>query len=253
MHPVLLKIGPVKIYSYGFFVAISFYIGYLILKRNSRIFKIEKKHIDEILSYLLIYGLIGSRIFYFIFWDFETLLSHPYEFLFIWKGGLSIFGSIFGGLIGIIHFSKRKRIDIKNLLDLVATALPLSQAIGRIGCLFAGCCYGKETDFFLHIKFKNPHSLAPLNVPLHPVQIYEMFFDFLIFLYLNRLKLKRKYNGEITLNYFILYPVVRFFLEFIRGDAVYFSFFPYLSKMQILCIISVTISFFLMKRWKKLK
>jgi len=253
MHPILIKIGPLKIYTYGVLVAIGFYIGVLVLYKNSALFNIKRKQIDDFIPWIIVSGLVGSRIFYFLFWDISYFLSKPWELFFVWKGGLSIIGSITGGLIGTILYCKKKEINIKDFLDLIVTGLPLSQSIGRLGCTMAGCCYGKETNFFLHIVFKNRDSLAPLFLPLHPTQIYESLLNLMIFFYINSKKKSQKFQGQLFLSYLFLYSFVRFFLEFIRGDTVYFPFINFLSKMQILCIIIIIFVFFIRLKWKKEK
>ena len=244
MHPLLFKIGPIKIHTYGFFVFLGILAGWFVLERRTK-GKVGKKILEDILFYTIIFAIIGARIFYFLFWDFKGLLENPLSFFYVWQGGLAIFGGILGGISGIYFFSKKYGLGFFELLDWFAPSLALGQAIGRLGCFSAGCCYGKPTDFFLGVRFTDPLSLAPLYVKIHPTQLYESFFDFLLFFILIKTKVKKR--GFVAGFYFIGYGIIRFFMEFLRGDVI--NVFGFLTAMQIFAIIFIVLGAGLI--WKK--
>ena len=151
------------------------------------------------------------------------------------KGGFVFYGGLIGGILGVLVYSKQFKISFKELLLILLPVVPLIHGIGRIGCLCAGCCYGMEYHGFGAITFHNS-LLAPNDVPLFPMQIVEAICNFVIFIVL--LLTYKKFLGTYkTVGlYLVLYSVVRFTLEFFRGDlirGIYFS----LSTSQWISIV----------------
>ncbi|HLD29975.1 MAG TPA: prolipoprotein diacylglyceryl transferase family protein, partial [bacterium] len=107
------------------------------------------------------------------------------------------------------------------------------------------------TSCFLNVVFSNGNSLAPLHTPLHPVQIYEAVLDFLLFLYLRKFYKRRTYSGAIFVRYLAFYSVIRFCMEFLRDDTVFLKIFPYLTGIQLLCLLSLLLIVYLTLKWKK--
>ena len=120
--------------------------------------------------------------------------------------------------VAMIWYLKRHRLSFLSAGDLWAPSLALGQGIGRIGCFMAGCCYGRPTGSSWGVLFTNPKSLAPLNIPLYPTQLFEAFSLFVIFLFLIFLHGKRKFEGQVFLWYLILHSTARLFVERFRGD-----------------------------------
>jgi phosphatidylglycerol:prolipoprotein diacylglycerol transferase len=136
----------------------------------------------------------------------------------IWQGGLFFFGGIIGGIVILVWYGKRYQLSLWKLWDLWMPAAAIGQSIGRIGCFMAGCCYGKPTDLKWGVVFTHPNSLAPLNVSLHPTQIYSAISGFLIFLILLLLHSKKKFEGQVLLWFLILHSTARLAIERFRGD-----------------------------------
>jgi phosphatidylglycerol:prolipoprotein diacylglycerol transferase len=103
-------------------------------------------------------------------------------------------------------------------LDILALGLPLGQSVGRLGCFMAGCCYGKPTDLPWGVTFTHPETLGPLGVKVHPTQLYESFLALGVFAVLYRLRARKQYDGQLVVTYFLLAGLVRFAVEFFRGD-----------------------------------
>jgi phosphatidylglycerol:prolipoprotein diacylglycerol transferase len=137
-------------------------------------------------------------------------------------------------------------------LDLVSPLLALGLFFGRIGCFFAGCCYGKETSLPWGVVFTNPNSLARLNVPLHPTQLYDAANGLAIFLFLIWRERRKAFDGQIFSLFLLLYSITRFFIEMLRGDPRGFLFQNLISTSQgigiFLAILSIFMLFFLEKR-----
>lgn len=142
--------------------------------------------------------------------------SHPAEIFQVWKGGLIQYGGILGGLAGGFWFCRKHSLSFVRLADSVVIGLSLGFAISRIGCLMAGCCFGNSTALPWALIFHHPLSIAPVNVPLHPTQIYSFAADFLIFLYLFRKR--AAYDGQIALHYFVLASASRLFIDLFRAS-----------------------------------
>ena len=137
----------------------------------------------------------------------------------LWEGGLVFYGGILGGILSTIFFLKKYGLPFWKTMDVLAPPLVLAQAIGRIGCFMAGCCYGKTTELPWAVTFNNPNTLAPKGLHLHPTQLYHSIANLTIFCILFFFVRKRKrFNGQVLCMYLFLYPLARFFLEFFRGD-----------------------------------
>jgi phosphatidylglycerol:prolipoprotein diacylglycerol transferase len=143
------------------------------------------------------------------------------------------------------------------LADLISPLIALGLSLGRIGCFFAGCCYGKETLLPWGIVFKNPESLARLNVPLHPTQLYDAVNGVVLFFFLSWMERKKTFDGQIFWLLIFLYSITRFFVEIFRGDPRGFLFENLLSTSQgigiLLAIASLFMLFFMNKASRRLK
>lgn len=173
----------------------------------------------------LISAIIGGRILAVIN-DWYLFKQNPIEIFLPWIGGFSILGSILGVIIVIPLYLKKKNVPILTFFDLITTYAPLLQAISRIGCFLAGCCYGKivTSSSIWSVTFTNPQCLAPLHVPLYPTQLYSSLASFFIFIFLF---IKSKYfknkPGEILFSYLLLESLARYAVQFWRADQDYYS------------------------------
>lgn len=228
MYPILVRIYGIPIYSYGFFLALAFFICLVLIMRRALSAGIAPHHILDLGIYLIISGIIGARLFY-VLTDPDYYILRPLEIFFLNKGGLVYYGGFVTALITGIIFIKRRKLPVLKIADLVVAFLPLGQAIGRVGCFLNGCCYGKTTSSVFGIRFP-PYSFAAgefgTGHHVYPVQIYSSAVDIFIFLVLMiRMKYKR-FDGQIVIYYMFLYGTARFLLEFLRADnpAVFYGF-----------------------------
>ncbi len=141
---------------------------------------------------------------------------------------------------------KIKHLPFLKTADAIAPGAALGHGIGRLGCFFAGCCYGRQCELPFAVQFSDPHSLAPLHVPLHPTQIYMVFANLVLFFILVFLQRRKRFHGMIFLSYIILYSVFRFIIEFFRGDFRGDFFFDFLSVSQGIGILAVLIAVIVM-------
>ena len=226
MYPELFSIGNITIYTYGVLVAIGFFAGMQYIVKYSKNI-ITKQQVYDFLFYVILIGIVGARLFYVVL-NLSYYKSNPLEILQVWKGGLVYYGGFVAVLIFAFFYCGHKKINIIKLTDVFAPALALGHAFGRIGCFFSGCCYGKSSDCFLAIAHK------------HPTQLYEAFGNFIIFYILhNRLKKSHK-DGYVFVLYMILYSLLRFFVEFFRGDDRGMFFLGLSPAQNISIVIFVT-------------
>jgi phosphatidylglycerol:prolipoprotein diacylglycerol transferase len=173
------------------------------------------------------------------------------------SGGVILGGIIAAAIVAVIYFRKYK-LNAWKICDIAAPSIALGQAIGRIGCFLVGCCYGGTCSAGWAITFTDPvahqHTGVPLHVGLHPVQLYNSFSNFTIFLLLTFLFTKRKFTGQIFLFYMLFYSVSRFTTEFFRGDISRISIGGPLSDAQYIAVAGFLIAVVLMGlRLRKLK
>lgn len=220
MYPILIKIGSIEIRYYGVMIALAFIVGAVIGDREARRKGFPHGAVYDLLSYLLIAAILGARLYYVIFADISWFIRHPLEIFAIWRGGLSLHGGFIGGLLTGIWYCRKRGFPAWRFADVLAPSIALSQAIGRIGCTLNGCSYGRPTTLPWGVVFTDPNSLAPLGIPLHPTQIYEMIMSLILFAGLWYGRKKVTFDGQLFITYLMGYGVIRFFLEFFRGDSL---------------------------------
>lgn len=229
-----------EIPTYG----ICFFIGITLAILVALIF-INKNKIDlfdflACCAYLLIGAIVGAKLL-FILINIETIIENNIGFFDIIKSGFVFYGGLFGGLLGVLIFGWQFKTNVKKLIDIFAVVLPLGHAIGRIGCFLGGCCYGiKYNGIFSHTYYHSDNIYTPLGVKLFPVQLLESFLLFILFILLIFVYTKRNNIAKISLIYLTSYSIMRFFLEFLRGDIERGSFL-YLSTSQWISLFTLFI------------
>lgn len=238
MRPVLFEFFGLKIYGYGTMVAIGIVAATLLLE-----YRIEKEGYDEneILKmsiFPLIFAALGGKILYIIT-DMENIKDDPIQIIKNFGGGFVIYGALIGASLGIYISCKAKKWNTLKILDLFIPSIALAQGFGRIGCLLAGCCYGKPTELPIGIKFNNSF-FAPNGVYLHPTQIYSSIFDFLLAFFLLYYDKKENKDGRVFSFYLIFYSIGRFFIEYFRGDLER-GFVGVFSTSQFISLFTIII------------
>lgn len=246
--PVLFSLGPINIYWYGFFVVLGLFLGIIITLKLAKLHKIDEEKIIDMAFWLIIFSLIGARI-YHVFLELPYYLSRPSQIIMIWNGGIAIHGAIIAGLLTIYYFSKKIDIPFLKITSIIAPGLALGQAIGRWGNYFNQELFGSPTNLPWGIPISSNHIPAEYisSIYFHPTFLYESLGNiiiFLILLFLNRIILKgKKIKLEIiTFVYLILYSTLRFCTEFIRIDKT--PEFLSLRFPQIISLMIILISIF---------
>jgi phosphatidylglycerol:prolipoprotein diacylglycerol transferase len=217
MHPDLFSIGPFTIHTYGLLVAMGFVIGILVTVRLGKNQAFSTQQILDMAFIMILSAIVGSRLLYILI-NLSYYTAHPIDILKIWQGGLVFSGGLIATASAMALYLRSHHISFWAAGDLWAPALAVGQAIGRLGCFMAGCCYGKPTNLPWGVIFTHPQSLAPRYIPLHPTQIYSSLAGFSIFFILLVLYGRRKFQGQVFLWYLILHSTTRLFVERFRGD-----------------------------------
>lgn len=166
-------------------------------------------------------------------------------------GGLTIYGAVLGAALGIWIYSKIKKFSFGYFVDVLAPGIILAQAIGRVGCVLNGCCYGSETFIFCAVIYTNPESLAPIGVGVHPTQVYEIIYNLIVFGVLLLLRGRLRPDGSLFMVYLSLYSLWRFAIGFIR-DVDPFLFGLQQAQIIGLVILAIGIIFMVRRmRWVK--
>jgi len=231
MYPVLLKIGRFPIYTYGSLIAIAFLVGLFIARYEARRLGEDPDKIMDICFYGLIAAIVGSRLFYVAI-NPKIFLSDPMEIFKIWNGGLVFYGGFICALFVLIFYVKKQKMPLWLTADILTPSLAIAHSIGRIGCFFAGCCYGKVCDLPWAVTFSRPESLAPIGIPLHPTQLYSAANNLFIFCILWLFRHHKKFDGQLFWMYVLLYGIGRSIIEIFRGDFREQSIFGFLSVSQ---------------------
>lgn len=218
MHPVLFTLpGGFEIHVYGLMTTLALGLPMFLAHRWGKEDGMPKDFVLDLI--LMCYGgtIIGARLEYVrANWhEFENNLPAIFNL----RSGGQVF---YGGLIAVVSllmiYCWIKKVQPLLLLDLMVPCLAIGQAIGRIGCLFAGCCYGAPTNLPWSITFTDPTSVAPLGVALHPTQLYEATYCLLLAGFLIWLRGRRRFTGQVFLSYFTIYPILRSLNELVRND-----------------------------------
>jgi phosphatidylglycerol---prolipoprotein diacylglyceryl transferase len=257
MHPKLFTLSLPKflsnltganyitIYTYAFCIVLSTVVACWFIK------KMASKHLNNLVlpnSFfykIFLAGFVGGKLFYYLEKP-VYYIQHPQLLLNNFSGGFVCYGSILFIAAFTILYTRKYKISTYGLFDILAIASILPMALGRVGCYFGGCCYGKPTNSFLGVVFP---SNATEHV--HPTQLYDAFFLSIILVCLLLMNKYKKQQGQVFLLYIALYAVQRFFLEFLRGDFRGTLFNGFISHAQTIAVFTLSIALYLFHQLKK--
>lgn len=222
MHPILFTFGAFPIGTYGLLLLVGFLAGLFLARHLGKRDRLDADGLTDISVSVLLGGILGSKLLMIIV---DTIHGAPLSSIFS-LATLRAGGAIHGGVIlGLITFFWRVRalkLPMRPAMDALTPGLALGQAIGRLGCFFAGCCYGSDCHAPWAVVFTNPDAAAfsgtPLDMPLHPVQLYNSFANLAVMAALLLIGRKRRFEGQVAACYFLLEGLGRTITEFWRGD-----------------------------------
>ena len=219
-------IGSFSINFYGMIIAIGLILAVVYGWRRSKQFGIKPDDITDGVLWIVPFAILCARLYYCIFrWTDGGFAANPLSILYIWEGGLAIYGGVIGAVIGVTVYCLVKKIKLPALLDLVALGFLIGQAIGRWGNFFNREAYGAETDFFLRmgLMLTPGRHTTEIMYYYHPTFLYESVWNAAGFTLLHFLSKRRKYDGQIALGYAAWYGLGRAVIEGLRTDSLYWG------------------------------
>jgi len=241
VHPIIFDTAYFSLKAYGLFVAVGFIAGLAFALREARLQGLAAQPILDLAFYLILSAIIGSRLFY-VLTNWDAYCHNPLDILKVWQGGLTFFGGFMLSVIAGVLYMKRRRMAVWKTFDLFAPGLALGDFFGRIGCFFAGCCYGRECSCPWAVTFTDPQSLARIGVPLHPTQLYATLASLITFLLLWFWSSRKKYNGQLSLLWIFCYSFFRLIIEYFRGDPRGYLVLGTFAISQVLAALLVIAS-----------
>jgi phosphatidylglycerol:prolipoprotein diacylglycerol transferase len=221
MHPILFKIGPLTIYTYGFFVFLGVVCGYIAAQREAMRKGFSAAFFSNLAITVIICAFLGAKILY-VFIEWDRFLESPLAML---RSGFVFYGGIIAGLICLWGLAKKYRIGFLRLTDTLSAGVPLGHAFGRIGCFFYGCCYGRPTHSWIGVRFPQDSPAGALEVAVIPTQLISAAALFVLFFVLWAVRKKLAIDGQVTFLYLFIYGIFRFSIEFFRADPRGFLLF----------------------------
>ena len=233
------SIGPLTINFYGLIIAIGLMLAVIYGCKRARQFGMSVDDLTDGVLFIVPFAIICARLYYCIF-SWKDYADDPIRILYIWKGGLAIYGGVIGAAIGIVVFSLVKKIKVGAVLDLTSIGFLIGQSIGRWGNFFNREAFGAETDSFLRMGLT--HKITGEITYFHPTFLYESLWNAAGFVLLHFLSKKRKFDGQIALGYLAWYGLGRTFIEGLRLDSLYWGNFRVSQLLAaITCFIGMAL------------
>jgi phosphatidylglycerol:prolipoprotein diacylglycerol transferase len=222
VYPILFSVGPITIYTYGVLLAAAYLIGLGMAVRRARAAGVDGNKVLDLGIWVIIAALVGAKALLFIV-NFQQFTSSWEEFTTLLRAGGVFYGGLILAVVVCIYQLRKHHLPLWPSGDLFAPGIALGYMVGRLGCLMAGCCYGRPTQVAWAITFTDPAANlnvgTPLNTPLHPTQVYEALAGLVIFVALMLLERRgRAFAGRTFWTFVTLYASLRFVIEFFRDD-----------------------------------
>ncbi|WP_242967929.1 prolipoprotein diacylglyceryl transferase [Tepidibacter mesophilus] len=233
----IFKIGYFSIYLFGITITLGMILGTIVMLREAKRKKLYGNELLDLAIYTIAASVVSARLYYVLVFNFSYYLKHPIEIFFVRNGGLSIQGGLIGGIVFTLFYTKKKDINFWKAADAFAPGIILGQAIGRIGCDVFGIPMKKGYLWGVNLN----------SQIVHPVQIYELLLDLILFTYLWRKRDKTKYEGQLFIIYIIGFSLIRGAVEFFRDNPIVFGS---LSVAHITSFIIIGFAFFINNKIK---
>lgn len=248
MHPDLAQFGPLRIHSYGLMLVLAFLAAVWWASRTARREGLTAQQVMDAGLAILLSGVVFARLVF-------VLLEHQQysgwvDVFYIWEGGLSLHGGLFGAMVGGAWYCRSQGIPFLKLADVASPGAALGYAIGRVGCLLNGCCYGSACSLPWAMRFPDLASPGGLTPPSHPTQIYSSLAGLLMFGLLAWLARHRSFRGQVFGAFLVLYSIYRFIVEFYRKGATARVLAAGLTEAQVASLAMFVAALALLYWWR---
>ena len=242
--PRMLQIGNFSIYLYGIIIACGLLLAVLYGCKRCKEFGFSADDLTDGVLWIVPLAILCARLYYCVF-EWDSYKNDPISILYIWNGGLAIYGGVIGAALGVLLFSKMKKIKVGAVLDVVALGFFIGQAIGRWGNFFNREAFGAATDIFTKMGLFNRYTQSWEYY--HPTFLYESLWNVAGFVLLHKLSKKRQYDGQIALGYAAWYGLGRTFIEGLRMDSLYWGNFRVSQLLAAAsCFVAVSVLMYMM-------
>ena len=216
MHPILFHLGSFEIHTYGVLVAIGFLLGIVTAAQRAKSEGIDPERINDLGVWLIVTGMAGGKLFHIVFFWNEFIQGLRETGINSLREGFVFYGGFICAALTTVVYTRARRLPLAKIADAFAPSIALGHMFGRLGCFFEGCCYGKACSLPWAVKFPASHVMA--GIPVHPTQLYEAAGNLAIFTGLAAFYRHKKFDGQVWWLYVLSYGLLRFVVEFFRGD-----------------------------------
>lgn len=246
INPVAFGFGPFEVRWYGIMVVLAVVAIIMVTLLEAKRVGISEEHIYSVALWAVVGGVVVSRLVHVIDrWDYYV--AHPEQI--VRFEGLTVYGAVIGALLAVLIYTWIKKLSFWQLGDVVAPGAILGQAIGRIGCILNGCCYGLPTSVPWAVIYTHPRSYAPLGMPIHPTHIYHLLWNLAAFALIWGLRRRLKPQGTLFLSYLALYAVGDLGIRFVRAGEP-FLFGIQQAQLIGIVILVVTVPWLIIRMWR---
>ena len=233
------SVGPLTVHYYGLIIAIGLILAVVYAMKRSREFGVKDDDILDGVLWVTPFAIVCARIYYCAF-SWQEYAANPISVLYIWNGGIAIYGGVLGAVVGVAVFCKIKKIRLSTMLDMVLLGFLIGQMIGRWGNFFNREAFGAATDSFFRMGLLN--KVTGQWEYYHPTFLYESLWNLLGFLGLHFFSKKRKFDGQVALGYAAWYGLGRCIIEGLRVDSLWWGPFRVSQVLAaITCVTAVSI------------
>ncbi|TNE51521.1 MAG: prolipoprotein diacylglyceryl transferase [Deltaproteobacteria bacterium] len=215
----LVRMGEIKIHTYGVMLSIAFITGIILAVQEAKRVGEDPERILDLTFWILVSSIVGARVL-FILTMYQDYLANPKKLFQVWEGGLVFYGGFLGAAALSWWFIRKHKMNFFKVADILVPSVVLGQVFGRMGCFAAGCCFGKTAPPGMSWAVKFPIGDAARHGLIHPTQLYESFSNLFIFFLLLWLRSRKKFHGVTLVGYLLAYSTMRFIIEIFRGDKI---------------------------------
>jgi phosphatidylglycerol---prolipoprotein diacylglyceryl transferase len=239
IDPVIVRLGHVALRWYGLIVAVAIGVGIWVTLREAKRNGFDHEAMFDNVMWIVLAAFAGARLFHVADHWSDVFAAQPLRALYIWEGGLAIWGGVFGGLAAAAWVSRRNRWRLTRLMDTIVPGLVLGQGIGRVACIITGDAMGRPTNGPFGVAYSHPAAMVPqLGVYYAPTPIYEALLNFGLFALLWRLRKHELPDGFLALTYMGAYSVIRFVVAYTSSYRIIYAG---MTQSQIVALVTLTV------------
>ena len=239
MDPVAFNLGSLSIHWYGVFMATAVMLGMWTASRRGMRENVHPDVIYDLSPWIIVGAIVGARLLFVVTYWKEKFAGEPIMGIFAIRTGFVFYGGLIAASVAVIIFCRLKKLPLWKMGDVMAPSVALGHAFGRIGCLFTGCCHGKECSLPWGIEYP-AHYPELHGKTIHPTQVYESILNFALYAGLAWLYRRKKFDGHVFATYLVAYAILRSFVEMFRGDYDHRYIAGFITPAHLVSVLILT-------------